>query len=301
MENNKIPKLKEINSINAHIDIINTISIFPSGNIISVSHDFSIKIWDPHLNIIQIILKAHNDNIIYVCIINENNFVTCSWKVIKTWNKKNSFENIFTLNNEINNAHNDWINKIIYSSKENLISCSQDKTIKIWEKNNKNNFQSITTLTHSDWVYSILLIEDKNILITSGIDGTKFWNLNNFENYNFQNVQCWNNNGLKRIDIDRIIVSGEGGLMKVISISKKMIIKEINNICICWGICIIKNKGIFLTGGESFDVRIFRYDNYECIQVIENAHKDYIYGFIQLNNDSIISYGWDNNMKIWSF
>ena len=301
MDNNKIPQLKEIISINAHYDIINKISLLPSGNIISVSHDYSIKIWDTELNLIQIITNAHNDNIIYICIINENNFITCSWKIIKIWNKKDSFENKFILNNEIKNAHNDWINKLIYSSKDNLISCSQDKTIKIWEKNNKNNFQTITTLTHSDWIYSILLIEDKNILISSGIDGTKFWNLNNFEKYNFQNVKCWNNNGLKRIDIDRIIVSGEGGLMKVISISKKIIIKEINNISICWGICVIRNKGIILTGGESFDIRIFRYDNYECIQSIENAHNDYIYGFVQLNNDSIVSYGWDNKIKIWSF
>ena len=110
MDNNKIPQLKEIISINAHYDIINKISLLPSGNIISVSHDYSIKIWDTELNLIQIITNAHNDNIIYICIINENNFITCSWKIIKIWNKKDSFENKIILNNEIKNENNDWIN-----------------------------------------------------------------------------------------------------------------------------------------------------------------------------------------------
>ena len=77
MDNNKIPQLKEINSINAHYDIINKISLLPSGNIISVSHDYSIKIWDSELNTIQIISNAHKDNIQYICIINENNFLNC--------------------------------------------------------------------------------------------------------------------------------------------------------------------------------------------------------------------------------
>ena len=98
MDNNKIPQLKEINSINAHYDIINKISLLPSGKIISVSHDYSIKIWDTDLNLIQIITNAHNDNIIYICIINDNNFITCSWKIIKIWNKKDSFENKFIFN-----------------------------------------------------------------------------------------------------------------------------------------------------------------------------------------------------------
>ncbi len=67
------------------------------------------------------------------------------------------------------------------------------------------------------------------------------------------------------------------------------------------GISLIENKGIFLVGGESGDIRIYRNDNYECIQEIEEAHNDDINGFIELQDGSIASFSWDETIKIWSF
>ena len=168
----KIEELIQINSIQSHSSWIRSLSIFPSGNIISVSNDQSINIYDNNLKIIQIILKAYNHIIYHVCVKDNNNFVTCSLdESIKTWIKKNSNEK-FTLNQIIYNAYSGWIYKVIYSLKGNLISCSFDETIKIWEENN-NKFQSISILKHSNEISSILLLEDKNILISSSLDGTK--------------------------------------------------------------------------------------------------------------------------------
>ena len=80
--------LKYINSIKPHKSYINSVSIFPSGNIISVSEDKSIKIYDIHLNELQTIENAHNDSIINVEIKDENNFITCSSdKSIRLWIK----------------------------------------------------------------------------------------------------------------------------------------------------------------------------------------------------------------------
>ena len=89
--------------------------------------------------------------------------------------------------------------------------------------------------------------------------------------------------------------------MKIISISKKEIIKEINNTFLCWGICLIEDKGIFLVGGKSKDIKIYRNDNYECIQIIQNAHNDDINGFIELKDCSIASFSDDMIIKIWNF
>ena len=110
--------LKQINSISPHNDTINDLISFPSGNIISVSFDKSIKIYDNKFNIIQNISNAHDDYIIDVSIKDENNFITCSSdKNIKIWikmtnNLKNEY--FFDLNQTIKNAHDDWINKVIY-------------------------------------------------------------------------------------------------------------------------------------------------------------------------------------------
>ena len=108
--------LKEVNSINSHINNITLLSTFFSGNIISVSSDKSIKIYDKNLKIIQNIENAHDDGIIDLSIKDENNFVTCSKnKEIKTWIKKENngqFNNEYSINQIIENAHDDWINKV---------------------------------------------------------------------------------------------------------------------------------------------------------------------------------------------
>ena len=301
--------IQNITSIFTHIAGINSASTFPSGNIISVSDDQSIIIYDSiNFNIIQHIQNAHDDWIKYVEFKDENNFVTCSWdKNIKLWRKK---DNKFQIHKTIKKAHDDTINKVIYFSNENLISCSTDKTIKIWKENNKNCFENIKTLTHSDYIGSLLYLEDKNILISSGGDGTKFWNLKknetDFNNINlsksFQGTDCDLYGQLCRLNEDIIIVKGDNTpLLKLISISKKEIIKEIDNEFDCYGICLIKNKGIFLVGGWGKNIRVYRNDTYDYIQTIYNAHNEWIYGFIDLKNGKFASFSVDNKIRIWSF
>ena len=294
-------KLGLYNSIKAHSDWIRYISIFPSGNLISVSNDKSIKIYDIYFNVLQIIKKAHNDYIFYLDIKDENNFITCSFdKNIKIWIKELK-EKQFILKHKINNAHNGYIYKVLYYLNDKIISCSNDETIKIWEKNNNNEYQLISSLKQFDTIRSILILEDKNILISSGGEGTRFWNINNYECIIYiKNAFCANNNALKRINDDKLIVGGRNdGAMKIISISEKKIIKSIENEFLCCGICIIENKNILIIGGESKDMKIYNINTFEYIQTIKEAHIDWIYGISKINKDSIITYGCDGIIKVW--
>ena len=294
-----INNISNINTIKEHTNCVDSMNIFPSGNIISVSDDKSIIIYDNNFNILQRIENAHDDDIQYVDIKDENNFVTCSYdKSIKTWIKK---ENIFIININIKEAHSGAINKVIYNSKGNLISCSSDNSIKIWEKRN-NTYLNIKILYHSSFIQSILLLEDKNILISSGADGTKFWDINN--NYKqimyFEDIYTGWNNALERIDDDRIIVHDSTINLKIISISKKQIIEIIKFDFQPWGFKSIKDKGIILVGGSSNTINIYRNDNYKLIKIIQNAHYNDILGFIELKNNLFASYSKDNTIKIWS-
>ena len=289
--------IKLIKTIKAHNNWINSIKLFPSGNIISVSNDKSIKIYDFNLKLLQSIKNAHDDYITSLDIKDENNFVTCSWDHnIKTWIKT---KNNFKLNQILKNTHSDWINQVQYFLNDNLISCSNDCTIKIWEENNKK-YQIQTILNVSDWVGSILILEDKNILITSGYDGTKFWNINNFELIiNFSNINCGYKNALKRIDENKIILGGK--FLTIFSIDEKKNILKIKLPFTCIGMEIIKNKNLILIGGGSEDILIYEMENYEYIQIIKKAHDDNIDGFIQKNNNRIISYSNDGKIKLWKF
>ena len=293
--------LKFIKSIEGYNGTISSISIFPSGNIISVSFDKSIKIYDEDFNILQNILNAHEKSIVYVDIKDDNNFVTCSGDLtIKTWIKK---ENAFNVNKIIDNAHNDVVRKVLYYSNRYLISCSTDYTVKIWEEIN-DIYQNILTISNSSYILSLLLIENKKILVSAGYDGTKFWALNVFKLINhFEDTHCGSWNALCRIDEDNIIVNGNDQIsLKIISISQNKIIKNIEHTFTCYSISLIYNKGIFLVGGHNKDIEIFKNDNnYKCIQTITDAHSSYILGFIELKNGTIVSYGHDQIIKIWKF
>ena len=299
--------LKKINSINSHNERIRNVTTFPSGKIISVSVDKSIKIYDNNLNIIQDITNAHDEDIIDIYVKDENNFVTCSKdKNIKTWIKKLNKgvfkdEIIFILSNIIYEAHNDSITKIIYCLNGQIISCSLDKKIKIWEEKN-SEYKCIKILNHLKCISSMLIIEEKNILISSGVDGTNIWNLNNYDNiYFFKDISCYGRNALQKIDYDRIIVGGNlDGIVKIFSLSERKVIKEIQNQFLCWGICYIEDKGLLLICGKSLDIKIYRDDIFTCILIFKNAHSNFINGIIQLKDKSILSFSDDKIINIWS-
>ncbi len=291
-------------SINQTSDI-NSVSIFPiSGNIVAVSNK-TITILNEHLSIIQQIFKAHDNNIIYVDIYDEDNFVTCSEdKNIKTW-IKNKNKNEYQFNKIIENAHNNSITKVIYNSKGNLISCSWDGYIKIWELKN-GEYENINFLKHNEHVNSLLLLEDENILISSGFN-IHFWNITNNNNesiISYNNKIDWNN-CIERIDEDKIIFSNDTYLI-IYSISKFKKIKEIDNKVIPSVIKLIDRKGIILVAGQSkeniskYNLNIYRKDNFELIQNIENE-KDYISDVEELKNHSIISSSWNDTINLWLF
>ena len=50
--------------------------------------------------------------------------------------------------------------------------------------------------------------------------------------------------------------------------------------------------------GASKNIKIYREDNYESIQVVTNAHNNFINGFLFLDNDIFISYSY-LTFKIW--
>ncbi len=300
LKNKQFRKIKFI-KVHNNKDI-NRISIFPSGKIISISDDKSINIYDDKFNNLQQINNAHSDKVIYIDIKDEDNFVTCSsYNNIKTWIKVN---NQFINNRIIHNAHDDNINKVIYYLNEDLISCSSDHTIKIWEMN--NNYQNILKLTHSDEVYSILLLKDKNNLISGAKDGIKFWNLYNFELIIYlNNISYYSWDAFCRINDDKIIVceskNDDSSVVYIVSIFEKKIVKTLNLNFFCFGINIIEDKDIFLIGGFEGNIRIYSIYNFENIQNINKTNDGYILGFIELKDETILSYGKEGLINIWSF
>ena len=293
--------LREVETYDAHDDSINYVTILPSGNIISVSTDKSIKIWDININLLQNIQNAHNDKINYVDKKDEKNFVTCSNdKNIKTQIKnKNEYE----LNQIIEKAHNKEITKIQYLQNGNLISSSLDNKIKIWNLIKKNNkYQLMSIINHRYSIISFLILEDKNLLISAKSYLIKFWNLN-FYNFIWElsEMHCENCNGIERLDENRILIGGGIHYVKIISIKERKIIKSLYLDFDCIGIFVLRNKNLFIVINWPMVIKLYRNDNYELYQYFQLcSDRNSINGFTVLNNGLVLSYGF-RKLKIWNF
>ena len=271
----------------------NMVFTFPiSGNLIIIYKE-SITILDANEELEQKIYYAHYDNINDLYIIDENNFITCSDdNSIITWNKN---YNQFRKDKIIKNAHYKGVNKVIYTRNKMIISCSNDFTIKIWELVN-NKYQNNTIIIYSKsktipnflhydnidhkYLYlrnkmlSIIYLEDKNLLIAYGPQGIKFWNFLTFELIFFESTQMSHINALTRINEDEIIIGGiVNNLIKIISISKKKVIKIIENSFEIYSIFPLNNE-LFLVGGLGLSL----YNNKNLIQIENIDNKVFYYG-----------------------
>ena len=241
----------------------------------------------------------HTQPVTGIAILDNNHFATSSKdKSIKFWYINN---NEYNLLETILNAHMETLRSITYSKHGILMSCSNDHNIKLWKEVSKNKHQCITVLSNNSWVEAVIELDNSN-LVSGGSGGIKLWKYPTYEilfSINNANVYAWN--AIKMLDDDRILCGGSNdGIMKVVSIKKKGIIRTINVLKQVWSILVL-NNGIFMSAGVDKNIRIFRSDTYECIRKINNVHTGDIMGFTEVNGNSIMSFACDSTFKIWVF
>ena len=281
-----------------HIDSINEVKLFPNGNIISVSSDKTIKIFDCNFKLIQNIINGDEKEILSCDIKDDNIFLSLSHLSIKIWIKK---EKKFQISSIIINPHKNYIYKAIFIPKTNkIISCYD--VVKIWEKiENKNIYQNVSIIKEPHFIFSILFIQENNILINAGWGGISFWKIDECKLIKHINdISCWHKNSICQLDKDKIIFGGDffKFIIKVFSISQMKIIFEIQNDFQCYSIFKLNRDNYFFCGGGS-EINIYNKNNYKFIQKVKNAHNDIIYGFFKFKN-FLGSFSKDGTIKIWN-
>ncbi|PAA61699.1 hypothetical protein BOX15_Mlig003646g2 [Macrostomum lignano] len=74
--------------------------------------------------------------------------------------------------------HTDWVNDIVLCcSRKNLISCSSDTTVKVW--NSSRGFCMSTLRTHKDYVRALAYAKHKELVASAGLDKAIYiWDVN---------------------------------------------------------------------------------------------------------------------------
>jgi WD40 repeat protein len=228
---------------------------------------------------------------------NENKIITCNdnstLKIIKI--DKNEHKILQTLK-----AHEKEVYKVINLNNNNLCSCSNDETIRIWEKQN-DLYNNVFTLKGDKYIEDILEIKNNIIVSSSAWDYSLiFWDLNKKERIKkLNNIICfyWNNI-LCKINEDFLLVGGIGSIY-LINLNNYDINKfdcEENNI-----LCLCKiNEKYFFSGDNRGNLKQWKF-NGKTIKIInnkENSHNKDINEII-LNDENIITCSSDNKIKIW--
>ena len=250
---------------------ITFLTFFPSGYTITGSRDGKLKIYETFdIKKKYNEYKAHKSCIMYISIKDDNEFASCSDIEIKIFNIKKE-GNEFIIENKlfIENAHNDVINKILYSENNILFSCSMDNYIKIWNLNNKD--ENIKIINENDNIFCFDFLNKENILISSGVYGTNIYDITINNNpfsitsnikLTYENVICLSRFGITNMNDGKIIVCGN--YINIISINKKEIFFRKKLEFTIWDSYFVKeDKELFFIGSSNIIVIISENDQSE--------------------------------------
>ena len=257
-------------SINTNSDTVYYFTQLSNGNILTCSHDGTMKI-----------IKLTEDN-------NEDN--------------KYILEQNLT-------GHSKTIYKAIEIRDNVLISVSADKTMKIWNLNNNNKYECTKTinLENSNNFYNILKLNE-NEFVTSlcGDKCLKFWDSNNYSNIsNINNIECiWFSRSLCKLDDDILCVgtSNSNGFY-LIKISTYQVIKNITGPKYIWSIYKCLDGSILCSIQENNNNSLvkYKYENQNFYKIFEkeNASINRIMSCVELDDEIIAAGGYDISIRLW--
>ena len=216
--------------------------------------------------------------------------------LLKIWRTEDfEVDKIFT-------GHSDQIRKIIKYEDSNIISCSDDSTIRGWSLESYEADCSYTLVGHEDKINDILLLDpyNNNALLSVSDDKTiRLWNL--------EMREC--ENAIKTQDIQtclgilrngKFMVGGEDGAVTVFNIEGLEPILSIN--AHTEPVELLYESpftGDIISGSQDNLVKIFKSENGAIIKILE-GHKNTILNVIQIDENNILTASVDKTVKIWT-
>ena len=298
--------LKNKGILNAHYKPINHLDVLNDGRLISSFSDGLINIYNKDYHNIDIILKVHNENVLYFTQLLDNRLITCStdstMKIVKILND-NNYQVDQTLF-----GHNEQIEKVIQYNNNLLISISIDQNMKVWEKK-ENDLQYICTRTiqyEEKQTNANAIIINKNEFATLSCDVIKFWNLH-FDNFKkITNIKpSIFSQSMEMINYDLLcIVCKDYVGFCFIKISTHQIMLRIKGPRVIFSLIKCKNNSFavsMLDEKSKICITKYKFENDDFIKIFENknAHIKLILTLTELNNGEIVTGSNDGIIKFW--
>ena len=188
-----------------------------------------------------------NDQVYSISIFPSGKFISVSNESII-----HIYDSFFNIIQKIENAHEKSIIYVDVKDENNFVTCSVDKNIKTWIKeNNKFTLNKIILNAHNDIIRKVLYFSNGNLISCSSDCSIKIWK--QFKD-NYYNIKIFNHN------------------------------EQINSILL------LENKNIFISSGED-GTKIWDLKNYECIFYNKETFCGSWNGICIIDDDKIIVQG----------
>jgi WD40 repeat protein len=272
IKNFNVLNSKIYNKLTYHKDAINQIILLKNGRIASSANDKSILIYDKEMNNIQLSINNNlKSNVLNIMQSNEG-YIFASLDsgsiLIYKLNSSNSYQLIQDIK-----GHDDRVTKIIQIKDGRFISCSNDKTIKIWKFLNEQLILDETLNEYEETgISSIIEFKENEIISTPyKVGSIVFWSLQELKIIEkINNIKCdWDWNIIEKINEDTIIVGGRKSLYLIKNYKLVIDIKmDSNYYCICY-----LSNGYILTGHKNGNIKEWKLINNELKLIGEkNLH-----------------------------
>ena len=118
----------------------------------------------------------HSKNVFSITLMNDIRIITGSFDGSISINTINYDKRTYHKDIYMQHAHDDMINSIHNLNETTLLTCSDDKTIKVWNISQTELALIKTISSHSDYVFKLLTLTNNRFASCSGDRTVKIWN-----------------------------------------------------------------------------------------------------------------------------
>ena len=233
-----------------------------------------------------------NDHVYSISIFPSGKFISVSNESII-----HIYDCFFNIIQKIENAHEKAILYVDVKDENNFVTCSVDKNIKTWIKeNNKFTFNKRILNAHTDVVRKVLYFSNGNLISCSSDHSIKIWEL--FKD-NYVNIKILNHdeqiNSILLLENKNILISsGEDGT-KFWDLKKyECIFYNKETFCGSWNsICNIDDDKIIVQGKNTTCLKVISVKDKKIIHEMYNSIK--VWGLFFMKDKDLILVGGNSN------
>ena len=246
-----LPNLETIKKISGHfgsVSTINEIEINSNIYLLTGADDKSIKIWNEKNYECELTIREHEQKITKIVTLKDTCTIASS-----SWDRIIKIIDLYELNDKKYKVigtligHKKDIKSIIQLKDGNLLSCSADKKMKIWDIKEEeciNEFENVFSSTNN----SILELNDGRIAVGGG-KSVKIYNLSTMQEEDIlHGHELWVN-VIKQIKPELIITGSSDQTIKIWDLNFNDCVGTIKNFeSSISDICLVNNNGDMVTG-----------------------------------------------------